>query len=169
MFVDISGFNPAARVKRPKIVPYAQVQLLSRDELSALLGILKQDDSPLGKRAYAFTLAKVRMGVPLKALQRLQWGQIERDGYAAPQGELRDGTWVHWRPQAKRAPLPGEVWEAIRACLASAGRLAGIGAGVPQWELRDDNYIFAPLASADKAGENNTAQDWAGERCLTTT
>ena len=55
---------------------------------------------------------------------------------------------MHWRPQAKRAPLP-EVWEAIRACLA------GISAGAPQWELRDDNYIFAPLASAEKAGENN--------------
>jgi hypothetical protein len=40
MSVNISGVNPAVGVKRPKIVLYAQVQLLSRDELSALLGIL---------------------------------------------------------------------------------------------------------------------------------
>ena len=64
--IDISGWSEGAT-----IVLYAQVQLLSRDELSTLLGILKQDDSPLGNRDYAFTLAKVRMGVPLKALQQL--------------------------------------------------------------------------------------------------
>jgi hypothetical protein len=69
----------------------------------------------------------------------------------------------------ERDPWTGEVWEALRACLASAERLAGIGAGAPHWELRDDNYIFAPLASAEKEGENNTAQDWTWERCLTTT
>jgi DNA-binding transcriptional MerR regulator len=49
------------------------------------------------------------------------------------------------------------VWGAIRAYLAAAGRLAGIGPG---------DYVFAPLAAAVKAGENNTAQDWARERCL---
>ena len=59
---------------------------------------------------------------------------------------------MHWRPQAKRTPL---VWEAIKACLAAFGRLAGIGARATQWELRDDNYIFAPQAFAEKAGENN--------------
>jgi len=45
--------------------------------MEALLKILKQDDSPLGKWDYAFILARLRMGVELKTLQQLQWGQIE--------------------------------------------------------------------------------------------
>jgi integrase len=88
------------------------------------------------------------MGLPLKTLKQLQWGQIESD---------EDGTWVRLRPGARRLPLPGEVWRAIRAYLAAAGRLAGI---------RPGDYVFAPLAAAVKAGENDTAQDWARERCL---
>ena len=151
------GFNPAAGVVRPRIKIYAHAQLLSRGELRALLGILRQDDSPLGKRDYAFILARLRMGVPLKALLQLQWGQIEGD---------EDSAWVRWRPEAARTQLPGEVWDAIRGYLEASGRLAGIGEGASQWELRDDNYIFAPLAEPGKAGENNTAGDWVGDRCL---
>jgi site-specific recombinase XerD len=81
-----AGFNPAAGVKRPKIQHYARPKLLSKGEVGALLGILEQDDSALGKRDYAFILARLRMGVALKTLQQLQWGQIERD--SAPPGEL---------------------------------------------------------------------------------
>ena len=62
------GFNPAAGVRRPKIRRYARAKLLSEGEVEALLGILQRDDSPLGKRDYALILARVGMGVPLKAL-----------------------------------------------------------------------------------------------------
>jgi hypothetical protein len=146
---------------RTRVKLYPQAQLLSRGEVGALLGILKQDDSPLGKRDYAFTLARLRMGVPLKALRQLQWGQIEaslsRSSRVYP-ASLRDGTaWVRFRPGARRLPLPGDVWRAIRDYLAAAGRLAGI---------RPGDYIFAPLTAAGKAGENDAAQDWARERCL---
>ncbi len=89
-----AGFNPAAGVRRPRIQHYAGAKLLSRGEVEALLKILKQDDSALGKRDYAFILARLRMGVTLKTLQQLQWGQIERqlkrDEEGAPQWELRD-------------------------------------------------------------------------------
>jgi len=128
---SVPGFNPAAGVKRPKIRRYARAKLLSEGELAALLGILQRDDSPLGKRDYAFFLARVGMGVPLKALQQLQWGQIEQDGEGPPRG------WVRWRPEAERVQLPGEVWKAMRASLAASGRLAG---------MQDGDYIFAPLA-----------------------
>jgi len=157
-----AGFNPAAGVKRPKIQHYAGAKLLSRGEVEALLKILEQDDSALGKRDYAFILARLRTGVALKTLQQLQWGQIERqlkrDEEGAPQWELRDKLcWVRWRPQARRAPLPGEVWDAIRGYLEASGRLAG---------MQDQNYIFAPLAEPGKVGEKNTAGDWVGERYL---
>ena len=157
-----AGFNPAAGVKRPKRQHFAGAKLLSKGEVQALLGILKQDCSALGKRDYAFILARLRTGVALKTLQQLQWGQIERqlkqDEDGAPQGELPDKLcWVRWREEAKRTQLPGEVWEAIQSYLAASGRLAG---------MQDDNYIFAPLAEPGKAGEKDTAGDWVWERCL---
>jgi hypothetical protein len=157
----MAGFNPAAGVKRPKIQHFAGMKLLSRGEVEALLWILRQDGSPLGKRDYAFILARLRMGVALKTLQQLQWGQIERqlkqDQDGSPQEELRDAAWVRCRPEAAPVQLPGEVWQAMRAYLAASGRLAGMRAG---------DYIFAPLAEHEKAGENNTAADWVRERCL---
>jgi site-specific recombinase XerD len=73
-----AGFNPASGIKRPNIELYAAAQLLSRGEVRALLGILQRGDSPLGKRDHAFFLARLRMGVPLGALQQLQWGKSAR-------------------------------------------------------------------------------------------
>jgi site-specific recombinase XerC len=138
-----AGFNPAAGVVRPKIKLYAQAQLLSRGELSALLGILQQDDSPLGKRDYAFFLARLRVGVPLKALQQLQWGQIQ---------EGDQEVWVRWRPRAA-TDLPEDVWQAIQDYLRASGRLAGV---------QDGDYIFAPLAEPGMAGKTDTPEDWVG-------
>jgi hypothetical protein len=143
-----AGFNPAAGVKRPKIQRYARAKLLSRGEVEALLGILQQDDSPLGKRDYAFFLARMRMGVPLKVLHQLQWGQIEQDAV---------GVWVRWRPEIAPGQLPDEVWQAIRAYLVASGRLAEMGEG---------DYIFAPLAEPGKDGEKNTEEAWVRGRYL---
>jgi hypothetical protein len=145
------GFNPAAAVRRPKIHIYAGAKLLSKGEMSALLGIMQRDDSPLGKRDYAFVLARLRLGVPLKALKQLQWGQIEPDEESTPQG------WVRWRPESARVQLPGEVWHAMRASLAASGRLAG---------MQRQDYIFVPLADPGRAREINTADAWVGGRYL---
>ncbi len=151
-----AGFNPAAGVRRPKRQHYAGAKLLSRGEVEALLGILGRDDSALGKRDYAFILARLRTGVALKTLQQLQWGQLKRDEDGVPQGELPDKLcWVRWREEAARTQLPGEVWDAIRGYLAASGRLAG---------MQDQDYIFAPLAEPGIPGEKDTAGDWVGER-----
>lgn len=78
------GFNPAAGAQRPRIERYAGARVLSRGEVEALLGILRRDATPLGKRDHAFFLMRLRMGAPLKSLLGLRWGQIEveeREGY----------------------------------------------------------------------------------------
>ena len=70
------GFNPAAGVKRPRVERYATAKLLSAGEVERLLGILQRDDSALGKRDYAMSLARLRLGVALGAIRKLQWGQL---------------------------------------------------------------------------------------------
>jgi len=142
------GFNPAAGVKRPKIERYATANLLSKGEVGALLGILQRDESALGKRDYAFILARVRLGVPLRSLQRLQWGQLRL-------GEQEVS--VRWRAEAECVRLPQEVWEAIRGYLAASGRLAGMQVG---------DFIFAPLAEPGSGGNNSRAEDWVRGRCV---
>jgi integrase len=71
-------FNPAEKVNRPKVQLYRGAKLLSREEISRLLKTMQRDPSVLGKRDYAFTLARLRFGVPLSSLLQLKWGQIER-------------------------------------------------------------------------------------------
>jgi hypothetical protein len=161
-----AGFNPAAGVKRPRIKRYDGVQMLSRGEVRALLGITRQDESALVKRDHAFILARLRIGVPLKALRELRWGQVVQ--VKSPQrgrcdgdggdgvGELgREGAWVQWREGAQPAQLPGEVWQAILDYLKASGRLGVMVA---------DDYIFTPLAEPGTVGEKNRAQDWVAGR-----
>ena len=153
------GFNPASGMARPKVRFYDRVALLSRGEVQALLGILKRDTSPLGRREYAFFLARLRLGVPLGYLQRLRWGQIGRvvgESNSPVVGD-QEQAWVSWRPGAERMLLPGEVWQAILDYLEASGRLAG---------MREDAYIFAPLADPNKADMGRAAQDWLEDRCL---
>jgi integrase len=129
------GFNPAAGVKRPKIKRYDGVQLLSKSEIDALLWVLRQDESALGKRDYAFILARLKMGAPLEELQKMQWAEVEQE-----RGEIE---------------VSGEVQEAIRAYLEAAGRLEG---------MKASDYVFAPLAEPGAARDNDRADDWVGER-----
>jgi len=150
-----AGFNPAAGVRRPQVRRYQTADgrpahLLSRKEVEALLGLLRQDRSPLGRRDYAFTLARLRLGAPLRALQQLRWGQIEVEAGQA---------WVRWRPEAERMYLPGDAWEAVRASLEAAGRLAG---------MQPEKYIFAPQRFPGKIEGNDRAEAWAEERYLST-
>ena len=150
-----AGFNPAAGVRRPQVRRYQTADgrpahLLSREEVEALLGLLRQGRSPLGRRDYAFTLARLRLGAPLKALQQLRWGQIEVESGQA---------WVRWRPEAERVHLPGDAWEAMRTYLEAAGRLAG---------MQPEKYIFAPQRFPGKIEGNDRAEAWAEERYLST-
>ena len=145
------GFNPAEKVKRPKVRRYGGAKLLSRVEASRLLRTMQRDPSELGKRDFAFTLARLRLGAPLEGLRQLKWGQIEHD----PEGE-----WVRWRGGgAERDHLPGEVWEAIRAALEASGRLAG---------MREGDYLFVPLVDPLKADTGRRAEDWVAGKCLST-
>ena len=146
------GFNPVAGVKRPRVKRYAGVQMLSRGEVSALLGILRQDEFPLGKRDHAFILARLRVGVPLKALRELRWGQVDLEGAEKHGGEK---AWVRWREEGEARQLPGEVWQAVRGYLQASGRLGGMQA---------EDYIFVPLAEPGVVGEKNRAGDWVAGR-----
>lgn len=55
-------YGEAAEATRPKIQRYAGANLLNREEVEALLGILRRDQTALGKRIYAFTLARLYLG-----------------------------------------------------------------------------------------------------------
>jgi hypothetical protein len=142
-----AGFAEGARYQAPRS---QEAIMLSLDDVARLLGFIKRDESPLGRRDYAFILARLRLGAPLKALQRLRWGQIEVD---------EAGAWIRWRAGAEPLRLDDEVWEAIRAALAAGGRLEGIGA---------QDHVFAPLREPGVAQAGGRAQDWEAGRYLTT-
>ena len=136
------GFNPAKEVCRTKLLPYTDVSMWSREEVDALLGLVQRDPSPLGKRDYAFFLARLSLGVPLISLQRLTWGQIEQDG---------EGAWVRWRMDGERVRLPAVVWQAVTDYLNLSGRLDGMAV---------ERYIFAPQVQPVVAGSGEKAEDW---------
>jgi len=139
-------FNPLAAL--PKLKRDSQAKVLGPGEVSAFLVVLRQDQSNLGRRDYAFFLARLHLGVRHKTLQQLQWGQIELH---------QDGARVRWAAGREAAGLPAAVWEAIRSYLDSSGRLAGIG---PQ------DYIFAPRRNPLNRGTDDRAEDWHADRCL---
>jgi hypothetical protein len=64
-----AGFDPGAGVRRVRTGRYAQARLLSREELEALLEIMRQDPTPVGKRDYAFTLARLEQGASPEEMQ----------------------------------------------------------------------------------------------------
>ena len=109
------GFNPAAAMARPKIRRYDEAPLLSRNEVSRLLETLRGDASSLGKREYAFFLARLRLGVPLGHIQRLRWGQIE---------EEEGGMWVRCREEGERRSWRGRCG---RRCGMPGSRRAAAG------------------------------------------
>lgn len=143
-----AGFNPARDVRRPEVGRFRGAVVWSREEVEALLGTLRKDESALGRREYAFFLARLRLGVPLKALQTLRWGQIEAEG---------DEVWVRWRAEAGRLRLPDEVWQAVRAYLEASGRLEG---------MAGEMYVFTPLKEPGREGVGSRREDWQEERPL---
>jgi len=137
-------------VTRPTTTPFANTRLLSDAEVEALLAALRRDTSPLGLRDAAFILARLRLGVPLRYLQRLQWGMLTHDP---------SGVWVRWQSGEEPSPLPAEVWEALRAYLAASGRLQG---------MRPGKFIFAPIRRPPGLQKSARAQGWHEELYITT-
>lgn len=142
------GFNPATGAVKTKLKRYDAVSMWSRNELDAFLRLLARDGSPLGKRDYAFYLARLNLGVPLKTLQHLEWEQIELDELEA---------WVRWRQAGSPVKLPDQVWQAVIDYLQVSGRLGGMQAG---------KYIFSPQVPPVVEGSGGIAQDWLEEQPL---
>src|SRR4030067_2244677 len=137
-----AGFNPAKEAARIKMRRYAGACLWSSKEVGVFLELLSRDVSDLGKREYAFFLARLSLGVPLNSLRRLQWEQIEVDG---------DGAWGKWRQDSEGVRLPDLVWQAMRGELEAGGRAGGMRAG---------KHIFIPLAAPGKEMTGGRAEDW---------
>jgi site-specific recombinase XerC len=137
-----AGFNPAKDAARSKRISSAGVNMWSREQLAALLDLLSRDPSVLGKRDYAFFLARLSLGVPLKTLQVFEWGQVEQD---------RLGAWVRWSKAGERLSLPDQVWQAVMQYLQASGRLEGMCPG---------RYIFAPQVQPVVEGSGAKAEDW---------
>jgi hypothetical protein len=140
--------------------------VLSREEACALLAVLKLDDCILTKRDYAFFLARLRMGVPLRELQQLRWGEVENGqngilvNWGGGEAETRRGDGETRRGGGSQtAPLPEDVKRAIVDYLRAAGRLEG---------MRAEAYVFAPLADPLRREAPDRAEDWDDSRCLVT-
>ncbi len=149
------SFNPAAGVDFPKSPRYSQSPLFSRGELEALLGYMQRDTSALGRRDYAFVLARLGLGVPLRRLQRLRWEQLECDASFSDDG----GAWLRLRPGDTRLPLPADAWQAIRLWLEQTGRLPLMQPG---------DYIFTPLADPLHEADADRPQAWTPGRFICT-
>ncbi len=135
-------FNPAKEVSRIKYKYFEGICLWTRDEVGAFLDFLKKDGSELGKREFAFFLARINLGVKLIALQHLKWEQIEQD---------ESGVSVVWRPDGEPVRLPDDVWQAIKAYLQASGRLDG---------MRSGKYIFTLLSRPNSGNTGRKSEDW---------
>ncbi|HEX6306049.1 MAG TPA: tyrosine-type recombinase/integrase [Anaerolineales bacterium] len=145
------GHNPVKDVPRPKIKLFGGATVLSRAEACALLAVLKLDDCILTKRDYAFFLARLRLGLPLKALQQLQWGELEDRGPGTDDRGPGTGDGPEWGGGSKTIPLPEDVQRAIVDYLRAAGRLEG---------MRPEAYIFAPVVDPLREEAPDRAEDW---------
>jgi integrase len=144
-------FNPAKGVYKHSEQGASKSQILSEEESTALLRLLKHDPWLLSKRDYAFFLCRLWMGVSYKALQQLKWGQIQ---------VRENGAWIDWEPGKRPTSLPKEAWQAILAYLEAAGR---IGKQRPEG-MPPEAYIFAPLADPLGTDAGGRASDWDEER-----
>jgi integrase len=145
-------FNPVAGVRRPRVKMYEKANYLSREEEKALLEVIRNDPSVIGKRDYALILLLLRTGCMAGEARRLRWGgpssrSCARDasspsGLHSGQGEQRsEGAGVWESPSTadfvlrSGQGLEEEVWEAIVDYLKAAGRMGRMQAG---------EYVFAP-------------------------
>jgi hypothetical protein len=143
-------FNPAAGVRRPKVRRYAGVSVLSRGEVERLLRLMRRDESPLGKRDYAFVLLRLRSGAPLKNLKELKWA-------------LKNTSSVNSDLQSMK--LPGEVWEAMERWLRAKSWNYPQDKLVLGW-MKEGMYVFTPLRYPGRAGTGREAEDWIEDKPL---
>ena len=142
-------FNPAAGMHIPLGLAFSRTKLLTRTELQSLLDFLRRDGTPLGRRAYAFILARLQLGIPDNSIQRLQWGQLEQG---------RQGVWLRTAsPPDRRIRLPDEVWEAVLGWLRASGRLEG---------MQPESFVFAPLAGPLASLHPDRPEAWVAGRPL---
>ncbi len=151
------GFNPAAGVTRPRVRRYAGAAMWTHAEAAALLQVLQQDESPLGRRDYAFFLLRLQVGVPLASLRGLRWGMLLRPA-ADSQDPAAGGVSVRWPAgPAEPQPLSSELWDAVLSWLAASGRLA---------DIQPQDFIFTPLKAPGQAAANDRAEHWVPHRAL---
>jgi hypothetical protein len=122
----------------------------SDEETEALMGLMERAQGALGKRDKALLVARLYLGLPLKHIQQLKWGQTRKD---------EDGCWVKWRAESEWVRLEEEVWKVIGEYLEKSGRLEGMTEG---------KFIFAPLKYPGK-GECEQAEDWLEDQPMSTT
>jgi integrase len=147
------SFNPVSGISTP--VPNPGPPMLGSDEAAALLELLKADSCLLSRRDYAFFLARLRLGVSLKSLRELRWGDIQ----------VKDGrAWVVWSSHLPASPLPEDVWQAILDYLQASGRLGQARPG----GMPPAAYIFTPLANLFGQGATGLAEDWDEGRFVST-
>jgi site-specific recombinase XerD len=143
-----AGFNPAIGTRKIKVTRFVGSILWTRQEVQSFLDFLQRDETELGKREFAFFMARTGLGVPLKHLVELKWEQLEVE---------ETGVWVKWRAEGEKVKLPDQVWQAMREYLRASGRLEGMRAG---------KYIFTPQAEPVGTVKGGKAEDWLEERRL---
>jgi site-specific recombinase XerD len=80
------GFNPAAKAHRPGLKRNEKAETLSKEAEEALLEVIRNDPSVIGKRDLALFSLLLRTGCRAKEARNLQWGQVEVEGGRVLQG-----------------------------------------------------------------------------------
>jgi integrase len=181
----VEGFNPVAKVRRPKVEMYKKANYLSQEEEKALLEAIGSDPSATGKRDHALFTLLLRTGCGAGEARRLRWRDVkirrgtvwikfksksrgEGERGSQGEGEPRSGGARERESKGERdqideddvgrmVELTMEVWTPLLAYLKASGRI-----GV----MQPNEYVFAPGKEplVREAGEN--PEDWAVERPL---
>ncbi|MFU8774043.1 MAG: tyrosine-type recombinase/integrase, partial [Anaerolineales bacterium] len=144
------NFNPTAGVVRYITKPYGSAVVLTKDEVHALLKVIRAEPSILSLRDYAFTLTRLLLGDSTKALQTMRWGNL---------AVKSTGTWFTYQRKAAAVVrlLPDPAWQAIRRYLEASGRLP---------HIQNNDFIFAPLIVPVGVGLKGISDEWDGTRYL---
>jgi integrase len=118
-------FNPVQGVLPPRIDSSAHMEVMSREQVQALLAAVDREVSLVGKRDYALILAGLLTGVQAGQLRTLRWGDLP--GFV----DKASGT------SGLETTAATAVHRAIEDYLRCSGR----------WEtIAPVDYVFAPLS-----------------------
>src|SRR3989304_2273572 len=121
-------FNPVAGASRPRLTQYEKANFLSAEEEAALLGAIRREPTPTGKRDYALFLTLLSTGLRAGEGRKWQWGALEVE-----EGKIR--IKLERGGRIEMAEAREAVWEAIQVYLEASGRRA---------EIKPGDYVFAP-------------------------